>query len=203
MKKNQYNHYHRGKPMCGTLLILLGASYILGILFGVNIPVFRILAGLVLLYLGIQIITGFPKRSCTWHCWSSYSGKEQCYSSFMGDTDISLDNETIRGGKSLSQYRTVFGKTTIDLSHITIDEIKATGEPCIVNIDTVFGKTELTINRTIPTRIIAKSAFGKVSLPDETSITFGTYTYNSHHNEPALMIIQTSTVFGETEIKSN
>lgn len=182
----------------GALLILWGFSKILGTLFNIYIPIFGIVFGILLLYFGVLLITGnFRSHSCFS---GNHDGAEGTFSTCMGNSKIHVDQETIRQQKAQLEYHTIMGNAEIDLTHLTPDVLKINVEPLIVNIDTVFGKTELKLNKLTPVRIIGKSAFGKMQFPNATSITFGTHTYHSHQNEPALMIIYASTVFGATEI---
>jgi hypothetical protein len=198
--RNRYCcHNHRRSRMCwglifGVLLVLWGISTIINVIFHLHIPVFGVVFGIFLLYLGFQFITGFPRRSC-WHCWSN---NEQ--GACMGNANIQFSDETIRAEGTSLEYKTLFGKSVIDLSTLTPEGLRAGTTPVVGTIDTVFGKTDLMLNKNIPTRIIAKSAFGKASFPDKTIITFGKHTYNSHLNEQPLIIIYSSTVFGDFEV---
>jgi len=184
----------------GALFMLWGLSILLNVFFHIHIPIFGIICGLFLIYIGIQILAG-PSRS-RWYCWSYDEDTVSCHSTFMGSFQAKV-NDDIESKSFPLEYKTIFGNSKIDLSTITLEKLKTASTPAIINIDTSFGKTELILNKSIPTRIIAKCSFGKASLPDSTMITFGSHTYDSHPGEQPLMIINCSTIFGETEIKTN
>lgn len=182
----------------GVLLILLGISQIAETLFNLHIPVFGIIFGLFLLYLGVQFITGFsfwPKSAYTENIDS-----QNCHGTCTGSSQFSIDEATLNAQKSPLDYKTVMGKSLVDLTHLSAESIRATGTQLIVNVDTVFGQTVVKLNKDIPVRIIAKGGFAKVTTPDNSSMVFGTHTYNSHINEQPLMVIYTSTIFGKTKI---
>ena len=171
----------------GVLLILWGLSQITETLFNLHIPVFGIIFGLFLLYLGIQLITGFtywPKGCC-----SEYCGSKDCRDTCAGSSYNLLDDTILKEQKSPFDYKTIMGKSVIDLTHLTAESIRATGTQLIVHVDTVFGKTILKLNKTIPVRIVPKGGFAKVTTPDHSTMVFGTHTFNSHGNEQPLMVI--------------
>lgn len=181
----------------GVLLILWGFSQITEVLFNLHIPVFGIIFGLFLLYLGIQLITGFtwPKSCCT-----LYSDSQECHETCMGTSHVSVDAETLNAQTSPLDYKTIMGQSIIDLTHLSPESIRATGAQLVVHVDTVFGKTILKLNKNIPVHIVAKGGFAKVTTPDNSIMVFGSHLFNSHVNEQPLIVIYTSTVFGETKI---
>ncbi len=184
----------------GCFLILLGLSYIVGALLGVSIPLFRVLLGIFIIYMGFQVITGARKKSM-WHCCAQYHGTHESYSTFMGQADINLDDETLRAGTSPCHYATVMGKTFIDLSRVTPEGLRTIKTPVVVEINSVFADTYVRLNKTVPTHIIAKGAFAKIELPDATAITFGTHTHETHKNEKPLLLITASAVFAKIEFQ--
>ncbi len=185
----------------GALILLWGITILVNVIFHIHIPIFGIAFGILLIYVGIQLISG-PTRS-RWCCWSYDDDTASCnHSAFMGSFQAKV-NDDIESKKFPLEYKTMFGNSKIDLSTLTLEKLKNGNIPAIINVDTFFGKTELILNKSIPTRIIAKSACGKAELPDKTVITFGTHTYDSHPGEQPLIIINCSTHFGETEIKQN
>lgn len=186
--------------LLGTLLMLWGLSVIINIFFHIHIPVFGIIFGIFLIYIGIQILVG-PSRS-RWRCWSCDEDTASCRTTFMGSFHTKVNDDVSAKGFPL-EYKTVFGNSTIDLSTITLEKLKSETTPVIVNTETTFGKAVIILNKSVPTRIIAKSSFGKIMVPDTTTITFGSYTYNSHPNEQPLIIINCSTNFGDTEFRYN
>lgn len=184
----------------GVVLLALGASFLLGAIFGVSIPVFRILIGLLFFYLGFQLITGFPRKQGNWHCWSKSESTSGSHSTFMGSARVVLDEATLRAKAPYYEYATVFGASQVDLSHIPLAVVKTLPTPLVFSINTVFGKTDVLLNKEIPLRVEAQSAFGNVRFPDATNVAFGTQLYQSNQQEQPLVIVRTNTVFGSTEL---
>jgi len=175
-----------GELFWASLLIIFGVSMLLGTLFGINIPVFRILVGIFLIYLGIQLIANWPSK------------ERATQSIYFGKQIIAFDANGLQSGKPI-RYAILFGSADIDLSHIT--EIKHEMRPAEIEVNTVFGNTDITINKEIPTKIISRTSFGQTEFPDETSITFGNYTYQTQEKEKPHLILHTSTAFGKLAIK--
>lgn len=183
----------------GVLLIIWGFSKIFGTLFNIHIPIFGIAFGIILLYLGFMMITG-TWRSSHWCSKSGCKGADGTYSTCMGSSRIHVEEDALYNQKAQLSYQTVMGHSQVDLTHITPESLKAASTPLTVNVDTVFGKTELKLNKNVPVRIVGKSAFGKTKFPNDASIAFGTYTYQNPPEELPLMNVYVSTVFGETDI---
>lgn len=184
----------------GIILIALGGSYILGAILHIHIPVFSILFGLLLLYLGVQLMSGaFHRKESCWR-FGKNTTSSGCYSTFMGEGRVTLDEAQMRAHAPFFEYGTVFGATKIDLSKLEPAAVKSIGTPLIFTINTVFGKTELLTRSDIPTRIETSCAFGKTELPDQSKTSFGSYTFQSSPSDQPLIIIKTSTVFGDLEV---
>lgn len=186
----------------GTLLIIFGVSLLINVIFGIHLPLGRIFLGLLLLYFGIQIITGYSKKQ-SWACGAYCRQSSSTCNTCCGKSDIKVDAQTLNTDSTPLEYSTVFGSACIDLTDLSLDALRNKGATTFISINTVFGKTELKLNKNVPVQIIGKCSFGKTSFPDNTMITFGTHTYLSHgQSEAPLVIIQTNTVFGDLEIES-
>jgi hypothetical protein len=184
--------------LLGVLLILWGFSHITESIFNVHIPVFGILFGLFLLYLGVELISGFSHwpQSCNVHCTGTLTSRVTS----MGSSHLSIDDSMIAKQDAPWDYKTIMGNSLIDLTHISPGALQVAGAPFTINIDTIFGKTDIILPKDLPTRIIAKCGCAKVTTPDDCSMVFGSHIYNSHTQEQPLLIIYSSTVFGNTVI---
>lgn len=162
----------------GVLLILLGASILVKVLFNITIPILRIAFALLLVYLGIKILTGGPLFR-----------KGKC-SVWFGESKIEATS-------SSEKYDIVFGKGVIDLSKISL-----TGGSIKAEINTVFGAGIVKINPELPTQIIVNSAFSGAKMPDGNVISFGKYTYKSANFKPEEnhLFIEANVVFGGLEV---
>ncbi len=162
----------------GVLLILLGISIILKILFNITIPVFRIAFALLLIYLGVKILTG-----------GFGIGRKK--------NTVLFNDSKIEYTESSDEYNVLFGKGVVNLSTVSLE--KKTVE---VKVNTVFAEGTIKINPALPTKILVNSAFAGARMPDGNVISFGNYTYKTKsfkENENYLKI-ETNVVFGSLKV---
>jgi hypothetical protein len=168
----------------GVLVILLGLGIIVNVIFHIHIPIFKVLFGLILIFIGLKIIFGstisFP----------SYQGKagnvifqERAYRGFPGDS---------------KEYNAVFGKVVVDLRGIELKE-KVTQ----IKVNAVFGGAEVILSDTTAVRIRADAVFGGVQLPENSAGAFGTSFYQSKNfdENQNYLLIEGSSVFGGIVIR--
>lgn len=161
----------------GVLLILLGISMILKVLFNITIPIFRIAFALLLIYLGVKILLG-------------HSIERRKNTVFFNDSKIEYT-------ESSDEYNVLFGKGVIDLSNVSLEK-----KIVEVKVNTVFAEGTIKINPALPTKILVNSAFAGARMPDGNVISFGNYTYKTKsfkENENYLKI-ETNVVFGSLKV---
>jgi len=163
-----------------TALIILGILMI----FGANAPIFRVGAGALLIYFGVQV-TNQPSPNT-----------KAAQTFYFSKRTINIDDIQSLQDKG-GRYAVLFGSSTIDLSNI--ESIPKENQPVHLNINTIFGNTIIKLNKNIPTKVISNSAFGKTEFPDETEISFGNYAYENS-SEKAHLIINSTTIFGKLTI---
>jgi hypothetical protein len=160
----------------GVLLIFIGILLILKVLFNINIPVFRILFALLLIYFGIRILVGGTTCGLSHH-------------EYFNEPHVAVN----RG----DDYRVVFGKGVIDLTTVSLSSGTVHKE-----IHTVFGNSLVKVSRQLPVKIVTEAAFGAVHMPDGNVISVGRYTYTT----PAFkegekhLLVAANVVFGELTI---
>jgi hypothetical protein len=168
----------------GVLIILIGLGIIVNVVFHIHIPIFKIIIGLLLIYIGLKIIFG-P--------WFSFP------ISHRESGNVIFNHRTYQGLSGDSkEYNAVFGKAVVDLRDIELKE-KVTR----IKINAVFGSADVFLNKATPVRIKADAVFGGVQLPENITGAFGTSTYQSKNfdeNQNYLMIEGTS-VFGGIVIR--
>jgi len=167
-----------------SLFILFGISMLLSTLFGINIPLFRILAAVFLVYIGITKIVNWP------------ASKE--HTIYFGKKTMVVDKARLKKG-DLNEFAVIFAASEIDLSKI--GQISPEEAPLEIKVNTIFGNTDIKLNEDLTTKIIGETAFGKTEYPDDTKINFGKYTMQTKEAEKADLILQTSTSFGKLDIK--
>jgi predicted membrane protein len=163
----------------GTFLIVLGVVIILKVLFNINIPVFRILFAVLLIYLGIRILIG-----------GFCCGRP-------GNT-VSFGESNIRASDMPgNEYQVLFGKGVVDLTGVSLEQGTARKK-----VHTVFGSCTLRIDPAMPVTITADSAFASARFPDGNVITFGKYTYRSKNYQDTAnaLVIDADVVFGQLDV---
>jgi predicted membrane protein len=139
----------------GIVLILLGLSFILNIVFNIHLPFFRILFALIIIYFGLRLLVG-----ATW-CTKARN------SAFCQKADITV-NQTD------NEYKVIFGRAVFNTKDSLNSEMKRN-----ISVKTIFGDGTIIISSTVPTIVRVTSAFGSAVFPDGNMITFGEYTYRN------------------------
>ncbi len=164
----------------GTLLIVFGISAILRS-FNINIPLFRIVLALLLIYVGVSLLLGHKLT-------------------FEGNENITIFNESYYSFKDIKnrEINVIFGKGIVDLTDYNfkgnnINELE---------INSIFSTTEIRISKNNPVKITASSAFASVTMPDKSSIVFGETTYESSNKtvNGEDLSIKSNSVFANLDI---
>ncbi len=166
--------------LIGVLLVLFGISLIAKVVFNVDIPVFRVVIALFLIYIGIRLFIGKDFGLISHH---------------DNENSIVFGHRTIYKIEDDMEYNVVFGKGVFDLRNV----YQADSQKITFKLNTVFGSSDILYNDTIPLSIKSTSAFGGTKLPNGNTEAFGTYEFNTDTTgrEP-LVRIETNTVFGGT-----
>ncbi len=162
----------------GVIIVIIGLSIILNVIFGVHIPLFRIVFALFLIWLGITLLTGGS-------FWSRDKNK------------AIFEEKRIDSIKKGSRYDVVFGKGVIDLSNIKLED-----KVFKVDVNTVFASNTIEIDSKMPVKIIVNSVFAGARMPDGNTIAFGQYTYKSDSlkEDTSYLHVQATVVFGGLQI---
>ena len=173
----------------GIVLILLGASVIINMVFNVHVPLFRIILALVLIWLGLRIMFGGR-----WDFCRGNAGSRCNTAMFSGKTmfDRSGDGE----------YGVIFGREVVEAGSIFSSEPGRMH----LRVHTVFGNTLLLIPKNMPIMIQATSAFGEVQLPDGSTAAFGSSVYKndacrSAADASVIRKIDVNVVFGTCRVE--
>lgn len=170
----------------GIVLITLGVLILVNAIFGINIPIFRILLALLLLYAGFSLLTS-STRIKTYHSHATINSQQVVFA-----------KRSFKHEKLSESYQIVFGESIIDLRKHEIDT------PTTIDLNVTFGSGQLRLNPDVPTLINASASFGKVEFPDGSTISMGSQTYRSHPEsiEPVLTI-RANVSFGSLEIEKD
>lgn len=162
----------------GIIIILLGLS----LLFK-GIPFFRLAFGTLLIFWGVSVIIGgFNKK---WHWWNREPNNV-----VFGESNYTYNEST-------KEYNVVFGKGDFNFRDIYIKSTKD------ITIHTVFGSSEIMLNKSVPTRITANSTFGEAKMPNGNSTAFGSITYRNEafNADSAFLDLKIDVVFGSVNIR--
>lgn len=169
-----------GTYFWGLLFIVIGAVFIIRYAFHVNISIFKVVFGFILVYFGVSVIV------------SAFGTTAK-----DAKQDMVFENSNIKVENLQDEYNIIFSKSTVDLR-----DVKLEGKSRKVKVHVVFGDGTVRINPEIPSRIKASSAFGTANIPNNNNVTFGEYTYRTKgykEGEPHLEI-EANVVFGKLDI---
>jgi predicted membrane protein len=169
----------------GILLIVLGLSLVIRIVFNVDFPLFKIFVAFVLIYFGIKILFG------------SFGTKIRIHGS--DDREIIFGERNFSDFEENGEYSTVFGKSTFDFRGYDLR-----GQTRRLKISTVFGGTEIKIDENIPAKIRVESAFAGADLPNGNAAVFGSTTYETpnYHSDQPYLDLKLEIVFGGVSVKT-
>ena len=169
----------------GVVIIVVGLSVLLGSVFGINIPIIKILVALFFIYLGIKILVG-PMN------WKFDAEKRSSdHEAIFAEAQFQYPN-----AKESKEYVTVFGSSRLDLT--------ANAELTGKNLETVtvFGESEIYVKKGTPVRIESNTVFAKAELPGRNISAFGSFQYQTpglKEGDPALDLKVTA-VFGSVRV---
>jgi predicted membrane protein len=172
----------------GIILILLGISVIINIVFHIHVPFFRIILAVILIYAGVRVLTGG-----NW-------GHGRCGSMRSADRAVFCDGVFNRS--SGGEHTVVFGKDVIDAEAVFSEDPART----VIKVNTIFGHSVVLIPKTMPIVIRVSSAFSGVRLPDGSVSAFGTTVYKNDagraaSDASAIKTIDLNVVFGGCAIE--
>jgi len=166
----------------GVILIVIGLSIIFRVFF--DISILRIVFAVVIILFGIKILIHKPKVF--------HSGEENHV--FFGER-IFRPNSVDQG-----EYNTIFGKSVYDFRDMK--NLKPGKNK--LEINTVFGSTEIILPDTLAVRIKADAVFAAAHMPNGNSVAFGTINYNSENAVSAsdYLYIEANVVFGDLKFRN-
>ncbi|MBN1951415.1 MAG: hypothetical protein JW801_09435 [Bacteroidales bacterium] len=165
----------------GLILIVIGLSIILKVIFGISI--FRVVLGAVFILIGIKILVGRPMFHMRTHENMVMFGERV-------DTTVPIHNK---------EYNTMFGNTVYDYRNLSkLDDLHTK-----VTYNTIFGNTDILLPDSIPVKIKTDAVFSSAIMPNGNHITFGTSRYQSDDvmKDAQLLEIEAHVVFGGLNIK--
>ena len=159
----------------GAIVVLIGITIILNGVLGIRIPIIRIVFGLLLIYWGVSLLVGAR----------------------FGRSGAAVFSDSEVRASSAGKQDVIFGRSVIDLTGIVLKEGVNRYE-----VNTVFGASIIKLDRAMPVKVVASSAFAGVKMPDGGNIAFGETTYRSMSlkEDSTYLLVKASVVFGGTEV---
>lgn len=166
----------------GIVLILIGLSFVIKVIFNIDIHLFKILLAFFLIYVGIRLI----------------SGNFKLMGPRVSEYEIIFGEGQFKGPfKNMDKYNVIFGKSTIDLRNWNSME-PGTHRVYLKN---VFASTEILIEQGTSVRVLTEAAFSGIQYPDGNSSSFGNSQYSNNANSDTILIIEANVVFGSLQVK--
>lgn len=169
----------------GLLFLTIGFIMILNYTLGANLPLVRIVFSVGIIYVGFKMLFG------------SFGVDMQRVSN-SNQAIFSKGTFSWNDEKKNKGYDTVFGDSVLDLRDVSFEN---GGKE--IEMNTVFGKTEVILKEGTPFIIESEAVFGSVKMPERKLSGFGENTYSSANfdiNQPHIRL-KTAAVFGEVEIR--
>ena len=174
----------------GIFFLAIGVLMLVNYVFGVNLPMGRVVVSLVVIYIGMKMLFGAFELKI--------SRLSTANEAIFATSHFSLETELkSKHGKYTREYNTVFGNGELDLTDIDLSK-----GPVNLEINTVFGETRLIVKKGTPVRIKTNAVFGSSSLPDGTDGVVGKFKYKSEGVADATpaITIDSNVVFGSFKV---
>ncbi len=162
----------------GAVVVLIGLSIILKAVFDINIPLFRILFGGILILLGLRLIFGLRSQS----------------EKPKSEGNVIFNEEKMNYDPGQKDYNVIFGSAEIDLRKAA----EKNGAP--IQINTVFGRAVVILPAKTPVRLGVTTAFAESRLPNGNRAgAFGEVRYQSEDfsENKAAVDVRGNAVFGQ------
>jgi len=172
-----------GSFFWGILLVIIGISMIIRIVFKIEIPIFRVIFAFFLIFIGIKVlIGGFRNNS----------------SEIPENTVFNESNSSFQQNLPKEQ-NVIFGRNFIDLRKFDEKSL-----PAEMEINTIFGSGEVIIRKDMNVRIKVDAAFAGAEMPNNNTSAFGSTVYESPGFDPQkpYLLLKINVVFGSIQIKA-
>lgn len=173
----------------GVVIILVGLLVVINAVFGINLPIFKTLFGLLLIYWGIKVLFGGFTGSFNFQADKRSTDREAVFA----NSTFKYPQVTVSDD---SEYVTVFGSSVLDLTGLTEAPAEA------LEMVSVFGKTQVIVKKGTPLIVESQTVFGSSQLPDDNKSAFGDFKYRSANVVDGVkpLVLKTQVVFGSLEI---
>lgn len=148
-----------GSLFWGIVLIIVGVSLIIKVVFHIDFPIMKVLFAFLFIYLGIRILVG------GWGNHIFHSGPDD---TVFGQGKFTHENVVPK------EQSIIFGNGSIDFRHISTNAL-----PAEIEINTIFGGCEILLKKDLPVKIRVDAAMAGVTLPNNNTTVLGSAFYQS------------------------
>ncbi len=168
----------------GVFLVVVGLLALLKTYVDIQIPLFRLAVGVLLMWTGVVLLFG---------------------GGFRVDAPpgtVIMETRAVEVSDS-GEHSTVFGSSVFRVAE------PAEGQVHLLKFDSVFSSTEIRVPREAEVQVKASSVFATVRTPDGESVSFGEHTYATAgaprrgvkpDNADSLIIIEINAVFSSVTV---
>lgn len=168
----------------GIFLVLLGIQLLAQSIFGVSIPFLRVGIGAFVVYAGINVILA-----------STLNSNTPTFTKLFNTGNNIVTNDILKKNKKVT-HNILCSTSNVDLSKVKLKR------KTIVEVNTTLGTSVVKLNPNISTIVNANSAFARTSLPNETQLSLGSYSYRTHSDTDPLLTINLNTAFGSVIVEN-
>ena len=162
----------------GIFLIILGVALIVKYVLNIDFPVGRVMISLLLIYIGVVLLFGR----------NHFQGHGHKVMFNDARTDYS---------EAQNKYECVFGKATLDLSDVKLENDKQ------IKVSCAFGEYIILLNPEMNYEIQSSSAFGSFTMPGNQNHSFGNATFHNKNFDSSIpkLIIKAEVAFGNMVVR--
>jgi predicted membrane protein len=178
MDRNRIN----GRFVLGLILLCIGVSIVFELLFGISLPILRVLLAVVLLVIGVRLI-----QQTRGHRVLGAPTGEAWLADRQFVPEGALDHD--------ARYDISFGRGVVDLTRVAEPATDVT-----VSVHTLFGSSEIRLDPTIAYDVEGHAALGEVRMPDKSRTAMGGLSYRGRADHPPRLHLRVDAVFGACRI---
>jgi predicted membrane protein len=170
----------------GIFFVILGSLMLINYIFGLHLPIFRILVAIGIIYLGVKILFG-----------SHFSGKKITtdYQAVFSTAKFNFPSRD--STDTANEYSTVFGDATLDLQDLDLSK-----GPADIEMNVVFGQTNILLKKGTPYKLESTTVFGSIQVPEKKTSSIGEWSHQSdnYSTEKNHLTIHANVVFGQLKV---
>jgi len=166
----------------GLVILVIGASLAIGLVFDVHVPLVRIALAVLFIVWGARMVVHGVGRQDRF----AVAGE-----AWLADREFKPAGELTRDAR----FDVAFGRGLVDLTQLDrpLDDVTVT-------IDTLFGAAVVKVDPSIAYDIHGSSVFGEVRMPDRSVTAMGTLEFRGPSEERPRLHLRLNAMFGACQV---